>query len=180
MGFGHRVYKRYDPRANILREMCKQVLEQLAHNDDPFYELALRLEGIALKDQYFVERNLYPNVDFYPGIIYRALRIPNNRFTAMFAIARTVGRVSHWLEMMGDRRQKIGRPRQLYTGVSTRDYVPIDERKIHWLWERKNGRMSALLPECAMDGADRVSATPAVVTGAHSAWRTSTVNTRIQ
>ena len=128
MGFGHRVYKNYDPRANILREMCRQVLEQLTHANDPLFELALRLEGIALKDDYFLERNLYPNVDFYSGIIYRALGIPNNMFTAMFAIARTVGWVSHWLEMMDDPNQKIGRPRQLYTGALTRDFVPIGGR----------------------------------------------------
>ncbi len=128
MGFGHRVYKNYDPRANILREMCRQVLEQLAHANDPLFELALKLEEIALKDEYFLQRNLYPNVDFYSGIIYRALRIPNNMFTAMFAIARTVGWVSHWLEMMDDPNQKIGRPRQLYTGALTRDFVPIAGR----------------------------------------------------
>jgi len=128
MGFGHRVYKNYDPRANILREMCRQVLEQLAHAKDPLFELALKLEEIALKDEYFLERNLYPNVDFYSGIIYRALGIPNNMFTAMFAIARTVGWVSHWLEMMDDPNQKIGRPRQLYTGALTRNFVPISGR----------------------------------------------------
>lgn len=128
MGFGHRVYKSYDPRANILREMSKKVLEQLAHSDDPLFDLALNLEEIALKDEYFLEHNLYPNVDFYSGIIYRALGIPNNMFTAMFAIARTVGWVSHWLEMMDDPEQKIGRPRQLYTGSPTRDVIPINRR----------------------------------------------------
>ena len=128
MGFGHRVYKNYDPRASILRKTCKQVLDQLAHSNDPLFELALRLEEIALKDQYFIERNLYPNVDFYSGITYRALGVPNNMFTVLFAIARTVGWVSHWLEMMDDPSNKIGRPRQLYIGAPTRDFVPLDQR----------------------------------------------------
>ena len=128
MGFGHRVYKNYDPRASILRETCKQVLDQLAHSNDPLFELALRLEEIALKDQSFIERNLYPNVDFYSGITYRALGVPNNMFTVLFAIARTVGWVSHWLEMMDDPSNKIGRPRQLYIGAPTRDFVPLDQR----------------------------------------------------
>ncbi|MCU7905987.1 MAG: citrate synthase [Candidatus Thiodiazotropha sp. (ex Epidulcina cf. delphinae)] len=129
MGFGHRVYKHYDPRANILREMCKKVLEELADNNSPMFELALRLEEIALKDDYFLERKLYPNVDFYSGIIYRALNIPNNMFTVMFAIARTVGWVSHWMEMMSDPLQRIGRPRQVYMGSPRRDFVPLDRRQ---------------------------------------------------
>lgn len=128
MGFGHRVYKHYDPRANILREMCKQVLDDLADTNNPLFELALRLEEIALQDDYFIERKLYPNVDFYSGIIYRAMGIPNNMFTAMFALARTAGWVSHWMEMMGEANQRIGRPRQIYTGAATRDYVPIKQR----------------------------------------------------
>jgi citrate synthase len=128
MGFGHRVYKHYDPRATIIREMCHRVLEKLGHNDTPLFELALRLEEIALKDEYFVERNLYPNVDFYSGIIYRALGIPKSMFTVMFAIARCVGWVTHWREMVADPGMKIGRPRQLYLGPKERRYVEIDRR----------------------------------------------------
>jgi citrate synthase len=128
MGFGHRVYKKYDPRANIIRDVCHQVLEQLADSNNPLLELAQRLEEIALSDEYFIERKLYPNVDFYSGIIYRALGIPNNMFTVMFAIARTVGWVAHWLEMMSDPRQKIGRPRQVYKGHARREYLPLDQR----------------------------------------------------
>jgi citrate synthase len=127
MGFGHRVYKNYDPRAKIIRKMCHQVLEQRVDRS-PLFELAMRLEEIALKDDYFVERKLYPNVDFYSGIIYRALGIPTNMFTAMFAIARTAGWVAHWMEMIADPALRIGRPRQLYTGHSLRDYAPRDQR----------------------------------------------------
>ena len=129
MGFGHRVYKNFDPRAKIIREMCYKVLEKLGHNDSPLLELAVRLEEIALKDEYFVARKLYPNVDFYSGIIYSALNIPRSMFTVMFAIARTVGWVSHWLEMIGDPGMRIGRPRQLYTGPTQRDYRSLAERK---------------------------------------------------
>ncbi len=128
MGFGHRVYKNYDPRARVIRKVCHEVLEKMADANNPTFELALRLEEIALKDDYFVERKLYPNVDFYSGIIYQALGIPVNMFTVMFAIARTVGWVAHWLEMMGDPEQRIGRPRQLYTGQPRREYVPVDKR----------------------------------------------------
>ena len=128
MGFGHRVYKKYDPRAGIIREVCHEVLAKLADANNPMFELAQRLEEIALNDEYFIERKLYPNVDFYSGIIYRALGIPNNMFTVMFAIARTVGWVAHWLEMMDDPRQKIGRPRQIYKGYPRREFVPMDER----------------------------------------------------
>ena len=128
MGFGHRVYKKYDPRAGIIREVCHEVLAKLADANNPMFELAQRLEEIALNDEYFIERKLYPNVDFYSGIIYRALGIPNNMFTVMFAIARTVGWVAHWLEMMDDPRQKIGRPRQIYKGYKRRDFVPMDKR----------------------------------------------------
>ncbi|MEJ2591497.1 MAG: citrate synthase [Candidatus Thiodiazotropha sp.] len=128
MGFGHRVYKKYDPRAGIIREVCHEVLAKLADTNNPMFELAQRLEEIALNDEYFIERKLYPNVDFYSGIIYRALGIPNNMFTVMFAIARTVGWVAHWLEMMDDPRQKIGRPRQIYKGYARRDYVPMNQR----------------------------------------------------
>lgn len=128
MGFGHRVYKNYDPRAKIIREVCHQVLEELADANNPLFELAMRLEEIALSDDYFVERKLYPNVDFYSGIIYRALGIPRNMFTVMFAIARTVGWVSHWMEMMADPNNRIGRPRQIYHGPAERDYLPISQR----------------------------------------------------
>ena len=128
MGFGHRVYKNFDPRAKIIRTMCHKVLNRLGHTNSPLFELALRLEEIAVEDEYFVERKLYPNVDFYSGIIYRALGIPTSMFTVMFAIARTVGWVSHWQEMITDPHRRIGRPRQLYTGAAPRDYVPIERR----------------------------------------------------
>jgi citrate synthase len=128
MGFGHRVYKNYDPRARIIRRMCHEVLEKLGDANDPMFELALRLEEIALSDEYFIQRKLYPNVDFYSGLIYRALGIPSNMFTVMFAIARTVGWVAQWMEMIGEENQRIGRPRQVYVGPTRRDYVPIDER----------------------------------------------------
>ncbi len=128
MGFGHRVYKNYDPRAKIIREVCHQVLEELADANNPLFELAMKLEEIALNDDYFVERKLYPNVDFYSGIIYRALGIPRSMFTVMFAIARTVGWMSHWMEMMADPNNRIGRPRQIYHGPTQRDYVPISQR----------------------------------------------------
>ena len=128
MGFGHRVYKNFDPRAKIIREMCHKVLGRLGQTDNPLFELALRLEEIALKDEYFISRKLYPNVDFYSGVIYSALGIPRSMFTVMFAIARTAGWVAHWQEMIADPAMKIGRPRQLYTGPVKRDYVEIDKR----------------------------------------------------
>ena len=128
MGFGHRVYKNFDPRAKIIREMCHKVLAKMGRADNPLLELAMRLEEIALKDEYFVARKLYPNVDFYSGIIYSALNIPRSMFTVMFAIARTAGWVSHWQEMISDPGMKIGRPRQLYTGPKQRDYVAIAKR----------------------------------------------------
>ena len=128
MGFGHRVYKNYDPRARIVREMCHEVLAKLGDGNDPLFELALRLEEIALNDEYFIARKLYPNVDFYSGLIYRALGIPANMFTVMFAIARTVGWVAQWQEMIGEDNQRIGRPRQLYVGPIRRDYVEISQR----------------------------------------------------
>ena len=128
MGFGHRVYKNFDPRATIIREMCHQVLGKLGQSNNPLFELALRLEEIALKDDYFISRKLYPNVDFYSGIIYRALGIPREMFTVMFAIARTAGWVAHWSEMISDPTMKIARPRQLYTGPAQRDYVPVTKR----------------------------------------------------
>ena len=128
MGFGHRVYKNFDPRAQIIREMCHKVLAKLGRADNPLFELALRLEEIALKDEYFVSRKLYPNVDFYSGIIYSAIGIPRSMFTVMFAIARTVGWVAHWQEMISDPHMRIGRPRKLYTGPTRRDYTEIGKR----------------------------------------------------
>src|SRR5215813_11292939 len=128
MGFGHRVYKNFDPRAKIIREMCHKVLAQLGRSDNPLLELAQRLEEIALKDEYFIERKLYPNVDFYSGVIYSAIGIPRSMFTVMFAIARTVGWVAHWQEMISDPAMRIGRPRQLYTGPKRREYVGMDKR----------------------------------------------------
>jgi citrate synthase len=128
MGFGHRVYKNFDPRAKIIREMCYRVLEKLGKSNNPLFELSLRLEEIALKDEYFVARKLYPNVDFYSGIIYSALGIPRSMFTVMFAIARTAGWVAHWQEMVADPHMRIGRPRQLYTGPVQRNYTPIEKR----------------------------------------------------
>lgn len=128
MGFGHRVYKNNDPRATIIRKVCHEVLAKLADNNNPLFELAMALEEIASKDEYFLEKKLYPNVDFYSGIIYRALGIPDSMFTVMFAIARTTGWVSHWLEMLDDPKHRIGRPRQLYQGEAKRDYKPVSER----------------------------------------------------
>ncbi len=128
MGFGHRVYKNYDPRAKIIREVCHQLLQELDTTQQPLFEIAMELERIALSDDYFIERKLYPNVDFYSGIILSALNIPLNMFTAIFAVARTVGWVSQWTEMMNEPNLKIGRPRQLYTGSAQRDYVPVEER----------------------------------------------------
>jgi len=128
MGFGHRVYKNFDPRAKIIRAMCYRVLDKLGIGNDPLFELALILEEIALKDEYFVSRKLYPNVDFYSGIIYSALRIPRSMFTVLFAIARTAGWVAHWQEMASDPHMRIGRPRQLYAGPQRRDYQPIAGR----------------------------------------------------
>lgn len=128
MGFGHRVYKNYDPRAAVMRQSCFEVLEALGKSDDPLLELAMELESIALKDPYFIEKKLYPNVDFYSGIIFRAMGIPMSMFTVLFAVARTVGWVSHWNEMIQDPTQKIGRPRQLYTGQPERSYVSLEKR----------------------------------------------------
>jgi citrate synthase len=128
MGFGHRVYKNFDPRAKIIRGMCYRVLERMGKTNNPLFDLSLKLEEIALQDEYFVSRKLYPNVDFYSGIIYSALGIPRSMFTVMFAIARTAGWVAHWQEMVSDPQMKIGRPRQLYTGPIQRDYQPIEKR----------------------------------------------------
>ena len=128
MGFGHRVYKNFDPRARLMRESCHEVLDELGVENEPLLELAMELERIALEDEYFVERRLYPNVDFYSGIIFKAIGIPVSMFTVLFAVARTVGWVAQWNEMVEDPNQKIGRPRQLYTGYEQRPYVPLAER----------------------------------------------------
>ena len=128
MGFGHRVYKNYDPRAAVLRESAYAVLGELGVRNEPLLELAIELERIALEDKYFVERKLFPNVDFYSGIIFRAMGIPVSMFTVLFALARTVGWIAQWQEMIEDPDQRIGRPRQLYTGPTERDYVPPDQR----------------------------------------------------
>ncbi len=128
MGFGHRVYKNFDPRAKIMQETCHEVLNELGIKNEPLLELAMELERIALEDEYFVSRKLYPNVDFYSGIIFQALGIPTTMFTVLFAVARTVGWISQWKEMIEDPTQKIGRPRQLYTGSSRREVVPMVNR----------------------------------------------------
>ena len=124
MGFGHRVYKNMDPRATVMRESCHEVLKEL-NRDDPLLDVAMELERIALEDDYFIEKKLFPNVDFYSGIVLKAIGIPTNMFTVIFALSRTVGWVSHWHEMMGEANQKIGRPRQLYTGYTQREFSPI-------------------------------------------------------
>ena len=128
MGFGHRVYKNYDPRATIIRQVCHDLLEEIETVDQPTFEIAMKLEEIALRDDYFIERKLYPNVDFYSGIILKALGIPTSMYTVMFALARSAGWIAQWLEMMEDPDFRIGRPRQLYTGQEKRDYVPMVER----------------------------------------------------
>jgi citrate synthase len=129
VGFGHRVYKNFDPRAKLMRETCYEVLDELGLHDDRLFKLALKLEKIALEDEYFISRKLYPNVDFYSGIVQRALGIPPSMFTAIFATARTVGWIAQWSEMIADPDRKIGRPRQLYTGAPKRDVVPIALRE---------------------------------------------------
>jgi citrate synthase len=128
MGFGHRVYKNYDPRAKLMRETCYEVLAELGLENDPLFKLAMALEKIALEDEYFVSRKLYPNVDFYSGIVQRALGIPTSMFTCIFAMARTIGWIAQWNEMISDPEQKIGRPRQLFIGAPQRDVTPIDKR----------------------------------------------------
>jgi len=128
MGFGHRVYKNYDPRAKVMQRTCNEVLDELGVRDEPLLKLAMELERIALEDPYFIEKKLYPNVDFYSGIIFKAMGIPTSMFTCLFAIARVVGWVSQWNEMIGDPHQKIGRPRQLYTGATQRKYTPLSTR----------------------------------------------------
>ncbi len=128
MGFGHRVYKSYDPRAKVMQKIAEEVLHEVGHENDPLLELARELERIALADEYFVERKLYPNVDFYSGIVERAIGFPSSMFTAIFAIARTAGWLAQWKEMIEDPDQRITRPRQLYTGPTKREYVPLEER----------------------------------------------------
>jgi citrate synthase len=128
MGFGHRVYKNFDPRAKLMRETCHEVLNELGLHDDPLFKLALELERIALEDEYFIEKKLYPNVDFYSGIVQRALGIPTKLFTGIFAMARTIGWIAQWHEMIGDPEQKIGRPRQLYTGAAQRNVPDMKAR----------------------------------------------------
>ena len=128
MGFGHRVYKNYDPRAKLMRETCHEVLNELGLGNDRLFKLALALEKIALEDEYFVQRKLYPNVDFYSGIVQRALGIPVSMFTCIFSLARTVGWIAQWQEMIADPEYKIGRPRQLYRGAARREFVPIEKR----------------------------------------------------
>jgi citrate synthase len=127
-GFGHRVYKNYDPRAKAMQRQTHLVLEEVGHGDDPILKVAMELERIALSDEYFIEKKLYPNIDFYSGITLKALGFPTSMFTALFALARTVGWIAQWKEMIEDPHQKIGRPRQLYTGAPQRDYVPISKR----------------------------------------------------
>jgi citrate synthase len=129
MGFGHRVYKNYDPRAKIIQKTCHEVLEELDLKDDKLFKLALALEKVALEDDYFIKRKLYPNVDFYSGIVYKALGIPVSMFTAIFALARTVGWIAQWNELIGDPDQKIGRPRQLFTGAARREFTALEKRK---------------------------------------------------
>jgi citrate synthase len=127
MGFGHRVYKNFDPRAKIIKSSCDKILNKLGISD-PMLELAIQLEEHALSDDYFIERKLYPNVDFYSGIIYRAIGIPTNMFTVMFALGRLPGWIAQWKEMMEDPEKRISRPRQIYTGANAGDYVPLDQR----------------------------------------------------
>jgi len=144
MGFGHRVYKNYDPRASVMRETCHEVLDELGVKNEPLLDMAMELEKIALEDDYFVEKKLYPNVDFYSGIILKAMGFPTNMFTVMFAIARTVGWIAHWKEMFSTPDSRIGRPRQLYTGETQRSFVSIDDRshsgEPSWsaLWGKKD------------------------------------------
>lgn len=127
MGFGHRVYKNYDPRAKIIRQACHDLLKEM-HLNQPLFEIAMELERIALEDEYFIERKLYPNVDFYSGLIYQALKIPSDMFTVMFTLARSAGWIAQWIELMEDPEFRIGRPRQLYVGPEQRDYIPADKR----------------------------------------------------
>ena len=140
MGFGHRVYKNYDPRATVMKESAHEVLEDLNMQDDPLLKIAIELEKIALKDEYFISKKLFPNVDFYSGIILKALGFPTSMFTVLFAIGRTVGWISQWKEMIEDPINKIGRPRQLYTGYKARTYQVESSREkksiFNWLWKK--------------------------------------------
>src|SRR6202012_660494 len=129
MGFGHRVYKNYDPRAKVMKQTCDEVLAELGIKNDPLLETAMELERVALQDDYFIAKKLYPNVDFYSGIILRAMGIPMSMFTVLFALARTAGWCAHWEESMREADAKIGRPRQLYTGPTQRDFIAVDKRK---------------------------------------------------
>jgi len=128
MGFGHRVYKNYDPRAKVMQQSCHEVLDALGIRDEPLLKLAMELERLALEDEYFVSKKLFPNVDFYSGIILKAMNFPTSMFTVLFAVARTVGWISQWKEMIEDPTAKLGRPRQLYTGPTARPYVPVNKR----------------------------------------------------
>ena len=146
MGFGHRVYKNYDPRAKVMERACREVLDEMGIKDDPLLDIALELEKIALEDDYFVQKKLYPNVDFYSGIILKAMGFPTNMFTVLFAIGRTVGWISHWKEMLDNGDNKIGRPRQLYNGEQLREFKMVEARphssgriNLGWLWNRKKG-----------------------------------------
>ena len=132
VGFGHRVYKTHDPRSRILKQACEDVLAAMDVVDDPLLEIAKELEEVALRDEYFIERNLYPNVDFYSGIIYRAMGIPSNMFTVMFALGRLPGWIAHWMEMWNDPDSRIGRPRQIYVGPGLKSFVPIEKRTGKW------------------------------------------------
>ena len=139
MGFGHRVYKNYDPRAKVMQRSCREVLDELGIEDDPLLDIAMELERIAVEDPYFVEKKLYPNVDFYSGIILKAMGFPTNMFTVLFAIGRTVGWIAHWKEMLDSGDNKIGRPRQLYTGAPLRQFATVEKRshsngRINWSW----------------------------------------------
>jgi citrate synthase len=128
MGFGHRVYKNYDPRAEILRKSCNEILSEIGQLDNPLLQIAMELEKIALNDEYFIKRKLYPNVDFYSGIIYQAMGIPSQMFTVLFAVARTAGWIAQWKEMISDETNKISRPRQLYCGHADRAFIKIENR----------------------------------------------------
>ena len=140
MGFGHRVYKSYDPRAAVMKESAHEILNELKVHEDPLLKIALELEKIAMNDPYFIEKKLYPNVDFYSGFILKAIGFPTSMFTVLFAIGRTVGWISHWKEMIEDPVNKIGRPRQLYRGKESRNYLNKESREkksiFNWLWKK--------------------------------------------
>lgn len=129
MGFGHRVYKNYDPRAKVMQKTCYEVLDAVGRHNEPLFKLAIKLEKIALEDDYFIEKKLYPNVDFYSGLTLNAIGIPSNMFTVIFALSRTVGWISHWMEMMSSPDHRLARPRQLYTGETEREVISLDKRQ---------------------------------------------------